>query len=64
MKDGFDLKTASKEIQDAASLRGIKSGRWEPVNTGRRIETLPSDAVVARVWNSRNDVQIMAYDVK
>lgn len=63
--EGFDLKTASREIRRAAAWAGVKSGRWEPVNAGVAVDTLDDDEVVARVWNTRHEpVSITAADVK
>ena len=64
-EEGFDLKTAAREIRQAAAWAGIKSGRWAPVNAGVAVDTLADDEVVARVWNSRRGpVDITAADVK
>jgi hypothetical protein len=60
----FNLKTASRGIQDCAAAVGIKTGSWEPVNSGTAIDALPDDAVVANVWNKRKNVQITAGDVR
>lgn len=64
-EEGFDLRTAAREIRQAAAWAGIKSGRWAPVNAGVAVDTLADDEVVARVWNSRRGpVNITAADVK
>ena len=60
----FNLKTASRDIQNAAAALGIKSGNWEPVNAGTSIDALPDDAVVARVSNSRKSAEITAGDIR
>lgn len=60
----FNLKTASREVQAAASAMGIKSGWWEPVNAGRPVSALPDDAPVARVWNTRRAAIITAGDIR
>ena len=63
--EGFDLKTAAREIRQAAAWAGIKSGRWEPVNAGVAVDTLADDEIVARVWNTRRGpVSITAADIK
>ena len=63
--EGFDLKTAAREIRQAAAWAGIKTGRWAPVNAGVAVDTLADDEVVARVWNTRRGpVNITAADVK
>lgn len=64
MDTGFDLKTASLEVRKAAKAAGIGSGRWEPINHDRHIDTLPDDAIVAKVWNARKSVDITAGDVR
>ena len=60
----MNLKTASRDIQNAAAALGIKSGNWEPVNSGTAIDALPDDAPVAKVWNSRKTATITAGDVR
>lgn len=61
----FNLKTASREVQAAASAMGIKSGWWEPVDAGRPVSELPDDAPVVRVWNTRKAaVAITAGDIR
>ena len=62
--EGFDLRTASREIRQAAAWAGIKSGRWEPVNAGVSVDTLPDDEIVARVWNTRASVDVTAASVR
>lgn len=63
--EGFDLKSASREIRQAAAWAGIKSGRWAPVNAGVAVDTLADDEIVAVVWNTRHEpVSITAADVK
>lgn len=57
---GFDLKTASREIRLAASLAGIKSGRWEPVNSSIDVAAMGDNEIVARVWNSRMSAELTA----
>ena len=61
---GFDLKTASREVQNAAAALGIKSGKWEPISADRPVDALPDDAVVAKVWNSRKSASITAGDIR
>lgn len=64
-EEGFDLKSASREIRRAAAWAGVKTGRWAPVNAGVSVDTLDDDEVVARVWNTRRGpVDITAADVK
>lgn len=60
----LNLNTASRDIQNCAAALGIKSGYWEPVNSGAAIESLPDDAVVAKVWNNRKSAEITAGDVR
>ena len=60
----FNLNTASRDIQNAAAALGIKSGKWEPVNSGTAIDALNDDAVIAKVWNSRKSVTITAGDIR
>jgi hypothetical protein len=60
----LNLKTASREVQNAAAALGIKSGNWEPVNAGTPIDALPDDAVVAKVSNSRKSAEITAGDIR
>ena len=63
--EGFDLKSASREIRQAAAWAGVKTGRWAPVNAGVAVDTLADDEIVARVWNTRRGpVNITAADVK
>ena len=64
-EEGFDLKSASREIRQAAAWAGIKSGRWAPVNAGVAVDTLADDEVVARVWNTRRGpINITAADIR
>lgn len=60
----FNLNTASREIRNCAAALSIKSGQWEPFNSGTPIDALPDDAVVAKVWNSRKSAEITAGDVR
>lgn len=60
----FNLNTASRDIQNCAAALGIKSGQWEPVNSGTDIDALNDDAVIAKVWNSRKSATITAGDVR
>jgi hypothetical protein len=63
--EGFDLKSASREIRQAAAWAGIKSGRWAPVNAGIAVDTLTDDEIIARVWNTRRGpINITAADIK
>ncbi len=64
-EEGFDLKSASREIRRAAAWAGVKTGRWAPVNAGVAVDTLTDDEIVARVWNTRRGpINITAADVK
>ena len=63
MKDGFDLRTASKVLRQVARSMGVGSGRWKPVGQYDP-ETTPAGAVVAVVWNTRRRVEITAGDLR
>jgi hypothetical protein len=62
----FDLKTASLAIRKSANALGIKSGKWEPVDSSRDISAMEDNAVVARVINRNhpNGIEITAGDVR
>ena len=60
----FNLKTASLEVRKAAAACGIKNGQWEPVQADRNIDALPDDAVVAKVSNRNQSIEITAGDVR
>lgn len=60
----MNLNTAGRDIQNCAASLGIKSGQWEPINSGTAIDALPDDAPVAKVWNSRKSATITAGDVR
>ncbi len=62
--EGFDLRTASREVRQAAAWHGIKSGRWEPVNAGVSVDTLGDDEIVARVWNTRMSTDVTAANIR
>jgi hypothetical protein len=64
-EEGFDLKSASREIRRAAAWAGIRSGRWAPVNAGVAVDTLADDEIIAVVWNTRRGpVDITAADIR
>jgi len=60
----FDLKTASLEVRKATAACGIKNGQWEPVQADRNIDALPDDAVVAKVSNRNQSIEVTAGDVR
>jgi len=62
----FNLKTASPEIKAIARLAGIKSGKWEPVNSGDSVDYLFDTnpyAIVARVSNRNKTIEITAAEI-
>lgn len=61
----MNLNAAGRDIQNCAAALGIKSGNWEPIDSGTPIDALPDDAPVAKVWNTRKkSVTITAGDIR
>lgn len=58
-----DYKEMPLLYRKVAKALGISSGKWEPIGE-QNWETLPDEQVVARVWNSRNEVIIRAGDIR
>lgn len=62
----FDLKTASLEIRKCARAQHVHSGQFEPVNAGSTVDSLPDEAIVARVYNRNHPdgIEVTAGDVR
>ena len=60
----MSFKTASLEVRKAAAACGIKNGQWEPVQANRNIDALPDDAMVAKVSNRNQSIEVTAGDVR
>lgn len=63
----FNLNTASIEIRKIAAQSGIKTGKWEPVNSGDSVDSLVArglgDTVIGRVSNKNNAIEITAQEI-
>lgn len=60
----FKLNTASRVLRKVAGRYGIASGYWEPVNAGQTLEVLAGNAIVARVWNTKREAFIRAWELR